>query len=176
MTAVNAITGRAGDRAPASAVGTAPPARRNRVRAPRSAPPEPSHLAYLLHRTTQRMRSEGELLAGDVERLRASEARLLDLLPPDGARLTELSNQLGISKQALGQLAVRLTEAGFVEVSPDPADRRARLLRRTVRGDDYREAARAALDSVEERWRSEVGAKRYATFRAVLRELVADEH
>lgn len=146
-------------------------ARVNRKPASGAEPEPPEHLAYLLHRVVRRMRAEGERHSGGTAPLRASESRLLDLLPPDGARLTELSGQLGISKQGLGQLAAQLAAQGYVEIGADPGDRRARLVRRTPSGDAYRATARAALVAVEEQWRAAVGARRYATFRAVLREL-----
>lgn len=77
-----------------------------------------------------------------------------------------------ISKQGLGQVTTRLAESGYVDVSPDPADKRAKLVRRTPLGDRVRRAMRTTIAEVEQRWCHEVGADRYATFRHVLRELV----
>jgi DNA-binding MarR family transcriptional regulator len=85
--------------------------------------------------------------------------------------MTDIALHDRITKQALGQLAGQLTDRGFVEVVADPADRRARVIRRTARGDRARRSARAAMNAVEQRWRAEVGEDRYAIFRDVLGEL-----
>jgi DNA-binding MarR family transcriptional regulator len=62
-----------------------------------------------------------------------------------------------------------------VELSADPADKRAKRVRRTPRGDEIVLAVRDLLDATEERWRAEVGPQRYAIFREVLEELVDEQ-
>ena len=132
---------------------------------------QPDHLAYLLHVATRRLRSEAEGAVTALP-LQAAQARLLDLIPPDGGRVTDLAQRMQVSKQALGQLAAQLTASGYVGISPDPADKRAKLIRRTPAGDSTCQAMRNAIAAVEDRWRDDVGAERYATFRAVLQALV----
>jgi DNA-binding MarR family transcriptional regulator len=51
-----------------------------------------------------------------------------------GQRVSELLATLGISKQALHGPLRQLVEAGLIEVTPDPDDRRGRLLSLTERG------------------------------------------
>lgn len=132
----------------------------------------PDHLAYLLHTAIRRMRAEAEANAPDgVPRLQAAQARLLDLIPPQGGRATDLSQRLGVSKQGLGPLVTQLANRGYVEVTQDPGDRRARVIRRTPDGDRVRQQLRDLLAEVEDQWRRDVGSDRYATFRAVLAEL-----
>jgi DNA-binding MarR family transcriptional regulator len=154
--------------------GTATPA------VPEAATAGPDHLAYLLHAATRRLRSEGEAAgrAGGPDRrgeepLQAAQARLLDLIPDDGGRLTDLAAAMRISKQGLGQLAVQLAQGGYVELGPDPADRRARRVVRTPLGDRRQRLMRAVIGEVEQRWSEQVGPERYAVFLEVLRELVA---
>lgn len=131
------------------------------------------HLAYLLHMATRRLRAEAESITADtVTPLRAAQARLLDLIPECGGRVTDLAAHVRVSKQGLGQLAQQLADRGLVEMSPDPADRRARVVRRTANGDQAARVMRDVIAVVEDRWRAEVGAERYATFRDVLAELV----
>lgn len=65
---------------------------------------------------------------------RASHGRLLPLLDAGTARLTELSQRLGVSKQAAGQLVEELESEGLLQREADPADRRARRVRLTPRG------------------------------------------
>ena len=93
----------------------------------------PGHLAYLLHMTTRRLRAEAENAAAATPPLQAAQARLLDLIPSGGGRLTDLALKMRISKQGLGQLATSLAQAELVEILPDPADKRAKIIRRTPR-------------------------------------------
>jgi len=86
--------------------------------------------------------------------------------------VVDLTGELRVSKQGLGQIVAQLAAGGYVETVPDPADRRAKLIRRTARGDEVTRTIRALVTRVEARWRREVGAERYAVFRAVLSELI----
>ncbi|HEY6423549.1 MAG TPA: hypothetical protein VIY28_09960 [Pseudonocardiaceae bacterium] len=54
-----------------------------------------------------------------------------------------------ISKQGLGQIATQLAEGGYIEMSPDPADRRAKLVCRTPLGDHVRQTMRTVIADVE---------------------------
>ena len=144
-----------------------------------AATPGPRHIGHLLWATMRRARVDGlALLAGDeavAGPLSASHARLLDQLPapPAGSRVTELATRTRITKQALGQLAAQLADRGYVEMIPDPSDRRAKLIGCTPRGERARRAVHAAAATLEERWRAEVGDDRYTVFREVLSELGA---
>ena len=123
-------------------------------------------------RSLQRARADGlALLADDPDvtgPLTAAHARLLDHLPPGGARVTELAGSVRITKQALGQIAGQLADRGYVEIVADPSDGRARLIRCTPRGERARDAIHTIAERLEDRWRAEVGEARYAVFREVL--------
>jgi DNA-binding MarR family transcriptional regulator len=136
---------------------------------------EPGHIGHLLRAALQRARVDGmDLIAADPDvtgPLTASHARLLDHLPAQGARVTDLAARMRITKQALGQLAGQLADRGFVEIVADPGDRRAKLIRCSPRGERTRRAVHTTAAAVEDRWRAEVGDARYAVFREVLAEL-----
>jgi DNA-binding MarR family transcriptional regulator len=137
--------------------------------------PGSRHIGHLLWTALQRARADGlALIAADAEvigPLSASHARLLDQLPPEGARVTELAARTRITKQALGQLAAQLADRGYVEMVPDPRDKRAKLIRCTPRGERARHALRATAATLERQWQAQVGESRYAVFREVLAEL-----
>lgn len=136
---------------------------------------QPDHLAYLLHMATRRLRAEAEADPSEaVPPLPAAQARLLDLIPPHGGRVTDLAREMHISKQGLGQLTTQLADLGLVEVTTDPADRRAKLVRRTPDGDRTQHTMRRTIGALEDRWAEEVGHDRYATLRSALRQLVTD--
>lgn len=102
--------------------------------------------------------------------MRGSHARLLHLVPPDGARPSELA-QGWISKQAVGQRIREMLEAGLVTVEPDPQDGRANIVRRTPEGDLTMTLVMRELATLETELAAAVGPRRYRTFRAVLDEL-----
>ena len=104
--------------------------------------------------------------------MRASHARLLHLVPPDGARPSELARGW-ISKQAVGKRIQEMVEAGLVTVGPDPRDGRASVVRRTAEGDRTLALILHEVAGLEAELAREVGDRRYRTFRAVLDELAS---
>jgi len=69
-------------------------------------------------------------------------------LTADGARLTELAQRAGLTKQAMGALVTQCEAWGMVTRVPDAADARARQIRFTAAGlawlEAYSEAAAQA--------------------------------
>lgn len=139
----------------------------------RGAEKRPDHLAYLLNRINRRLAAEAVPPADLSAALTVAQARILDVIPAPGCRIADLTGELRISKQGLGQLVAQLVAGGYLESVADPADGRAKLVRRTARGDEVVRTIRTLLARVEARWRREIGAERYAVFREVLSELVA---
>ncbi len=133
----------------------------------------PSHLAQHLNRVNRRLRSEA-VPPADFTELSVAQVRLLDVIPADGCRIVDLSAELRVSSQGLGQLVKHLEREGYLSLAPDPTDRRAKLLHRTAAGDKVVAQVAALLDSVEQTWRAEIGPTRFDTFREVLAELAAE--
>ena len=123
----------------------------------------------------QRFGADMARLVGDLRRgFRGSYGRILDLIEDGGTRPSALAQGATISKQAVGQRIRELADRGWVELRPDPSDGRAVLVHRTVEGAQVRRRLRQAIDALEAEWAAEVGADRYAVFRAVLDELGQD--
>lgn len=62
----------------------------------------------------------------------------------EGIRLTELAEKAGITKQAMSELVIDLEGLGYLMRTPDPSDRRAKLIGFTDKGRAaVREAAHA---------------------------------
>ena len=55
-------------------------------------------------------------------------------LPADGARLTELAKNAGMTKQSMGELVDELVRLGYLVRFADPEDRRAKIVLRAERG------------------------------------------
>ena len=129
-----------------------------------------AHAAVLGERLLRLVREA--LGAQDWGGLRPVHFRLLSYLSPGGSTVTELSGQLWMTKQAVGQFVTQLQGSGHVEVRSDPADRRRRIVVRTPHGDRSVDAVNAAMADVERQWAELVGPPRYAEFRAVLEQIV----
>ena len=67
-------------------------------------------------------------------RLRINFEPYIVLTAARGARLSEIAQQLGISRQAANQAANQIEAAGYVRRCADPSDGRAKLLIHTARG------------------------------------------
>jgi DNA-binding MarR family transcriptional regulator len=96
---------------------------------------------------------------------------VLAYLDEDGIRATELARLTGRHKQVVGRLVDELEQLGYVERRPDPADRRAKLIVPTKRGLEQMRQADQIVAEIERRHAQAAGARTYADFRNVLREL-----
>lgn len=86
--------------------------------------------------------------------------RLLPHLTIEGVRPTELARRVDVSKQAVGQALADLQSRGFVELVPDPADGRARLVRLTPDGAAAYDHGRGVLAFFEQALVARVGQTR----------------
>jgi DNA-binding MarR family transcriptional regulator len=105
---------------------------------------------------------------------RGRQGRLLQLIPAGGQRLSELASRARVTKQALGQMVAALEDAGMVVTTVDPADGRARIVRRTAQGDAALARIEHSIARVEERLRAEIGPRRYAAMVDAMRRLGDD--
>jgi DNA-binding MarR family transcriptional regulator len=134
----------------------------------------PDHIARWLEEVTRRMRAElGARGLRDFPELRGSHRRLLQMIPKQGIRITDLALLAGMTKQALGEFVDWLEQAGFVASGRDPADGRVRLVTRTALGDAAADTAQRAIEAVEQAWREQLGAERYEAMKQAMREIGA---
>lgn len=66
--------------------------------------------------------------------LRPAHSGLLRHIGADGARVVQLADRAGMTKQSMAYLAESLAQLGYVAVGPDPSDGRAKLVVLTDRG------------------------------------------
>jgi DNA-binding MarR family transcriptional regulator len=88
-------------------------------------------------------------------------------------RMRHLATQTGMSKQAMGELIDEIEANGYIERQNDPADRRARLIVFTAKGQRAYEEAFAVLGEMERDYAATVGKSRYSQTRTALDELVS---
>jgi DNA-binding MarR family transcriptional regulator len=90
---------------------------------------------------------------------------------PDGMRPSELATRMRVTKQALNYLLRDLERMGYIELVPDPRDRRARLIRLTERGRSAVPVVRGAVAEAQREWAARLGEERFAELIELLVEL-----
>jgi DNA-binding MarR family transcriptional regulator len=89
--------------------------------------------------------------------LRPAHTALFPHLSLEGTRMTALAEKMGVTKQAVSQIAAELEQAGVLCRIPDPSDGRAKLVRFTAEGYDALLAGFDALHEVEDELAAELG-------------------
>jgi DNA-binding MarR family transcriptional regulator len=110
--------------------------------------------------------------AGPGLELRPSHTRLLPHIDREGTRLVELARRLGVTKQAVGQLVAELERLGALELVPDPADGRAKLVRFTARGLGAIRHGLGVLRELETELERRIGRAHMSALRRALPELL----
>ena len=104
--------------------------------------------------------------------LRPRHAPVVAFLDEDGVRATELARLAGFHKQVVGRLVDELEELGIVERTPDPADRRAKLVVPTAKGIAAVRDTDEIVAGIESRHAQAIGVKTYAAFRDAMLDVV----
>ena len=80
----------------------------------------------------------------------------------------DLPSGLGVTKQAVSQVVDTLVTRGYLERSPDPADRRRIVLELTARGREAVDAAVRAVDEIDRQLRERVSPAQIDAMRTAL--------
>ena len=116
-----------------------------------------------------------ELAQSEYSDIRATHGCVFRFVREDGMRLTRLAELAGITKQSAGEIVDDLAKRGYVERTPDPADKRAKLITLTDRGREAQATGFALFADVERRWIERYGAERWEAMRDLLEEIVTAE-
>jgi DNA-binding MarR family transcriptional regulator len=111
------------------------------------------------------------IAASGHEAVRAPHGNVFAFLDKDGTQVSELARRAQVTKQSMAELVAHLERHGYVERVPDPADRRAKLVRATPRGREVYAVARAAIADIERDWTERLGAAKMRRLRELLAEL-----
>lgn len=98
-----------------------------------------------------------------------AQSLLLSNIAAGEHRAARLARNLGVSRQAISQMLADMESRGLIMVSPDPDDRRARIVNFHPDADGLRETARRALAELEEELGRRIGGKSLASLRDILR-------
>lgn len=133
----------------------------------------PENLAILLRQPFRVMSEQliAMLAAHGHPEIRYAHGSVFEYLDDAGTRVSALAERAGMTKQAMAQLVAHLEEHGYVERVPDPADRRAKLVRTTAQGRAVFALVREFVAEVESRLTERLGEARLKRLRALLLEL-----
>ncbi len=116
-----------------------------------------------------------EMRAADYPWFGRAQANVLGHMERDGTPQGLLVERLGLSKQAVQQLIDDLVTRGLVERVPDPADRRARIIRFTDRGLAMLTDANRIKRRIERRLMDRLGKKDQQTLARLLARLTESD-
>jgi DNA-binding MarR family transcriptional regulator len=135
-------------------------------------PEEPNTglLLYIPYRCLENRVIDALTRAGYTD-ITTAQMKIAQRIGPEGTRLTDLAEQAQVTKQTAGFLVDQLEKAGWVERVPDPADKRARLVRFAARGREALPVAAAAVAEVEAEWAAHLGKQRMTQLRRILTQL-----
>lgn len=97
------------------------------------------------------------IAARGLEPLSRTESLIMLLTAAGVTRPTEISKSLGLSRQAINQTINQLVEKRLVVLSPDPADRRCKVVEFSEDGGDMRRNGREILAALEAHLRRNLG-------------------
>lgn len=135
--------------------------------------PNTATLISLAHLLVSRRVSEGVAAAGHP--VKPSYGAVFAQVGPQGSRLTELARGAQMSPQAMGELVDELESLGYVVRTPDPRDRRAKLIVLTDSGRRCAAAGRDSVGALERDIIDTLGPRGHAQLRSMLRQLL-DHH
>jgi DNA-binding MarR family transcriptional regulator len=105
---------------------------------------------------------------GDI---RPAHSKVFEVIQGTGSRVTDMAADASMTKQAMQYLVDDLEHLGYAERIPDPADRRAKLIRLTPRGRECVVIAREAFAATEAEWTNKFGVAEMEQLRNLLAEL-----
>lgn len=112
------------------------------------------------------------LAAVDCEDMPRNGSYVVGAIARNGTPLGEVIPQLGVSKQAAGQLVDTLVSRGYLSREPDPEDRRKLRIALTERGEMAAAEGRRAVEAVDEELQRRIGEQRLRDARIALAALI----
>jgi DNA-binding MarR family transcriptional regulator len=92
---------------------------------------------------------------------------------PEGSRLTQLAHGANITPQSMGQIIDELEAMGYVVRTPDPDDRRAKLIKLTATGTKVVQQGVTTIRGIEDSLVGLLGERDYRKLRTLLGKILA---
>jgi DNA-binding MarR family transcriptional regulator len=136
----------------------------------------PENLAILLREPLRVLNEKltARLAANGHPEVRLPHGNVFQYLDDAGTTVSVLAERAQLTKQAMAQLVAHLEAQGYVERVPDPADRRAKLVRTTPRGQAVFTIVRDFVADTDARLDRALGVAKMRRLRALLEELNAE--
>lgn len=106
------------------------------------------------------------------EDIRVAHGAVFRNISSEGSRVTDLAARAGMTKQSMAELVAYLQERGYVELEPDPDDRRGKLVKLTETGWAVFRTLSEASNGFEAQCSRLVGEAKWEELKSLLRELV----
>ncbi len=110
--------------------------------------------------------------ARGFEDFKPSDGAALRNVPLDGCKLSEIAARAHMTKQGMSLLVRELEGRGYLEVMPDPDDRRARRVALTSKGRGLLKAGRETYAELREEWILRLGARGFRQLERLLDRVV----
>lgn len=104
-------------------------------------------------------------------RLTYAHNAVFSTLQVEGSRASDMAAVAGITRQSMGEIVRGLVDLGLVEMRPDPADKRAKIVAYTPLGLEVAGAGFQHIIDLEQQFAEEFG-EDYETARRVLSRIV----
>jgi DNA-binding MarR family transcriptional regulator len=114
------------------------------------------------------------LAADGMKDLRLADGVVFQHLIEQPRSITEIARRIEVTQQAASKAVADLERRGYVTGARDPADRRARLIALTARGERAIARARRHRADLERELADRFGARRTTAARRLLLEIVAE--
>ncbi|MDN5718061.1 MAG: MarR family transcriptional regulator [Janibacter sp.] len=118
---------------------------------------------------------EGRLRASEIDGLSlAHSTNVLRHLSEGPRRARDIVDRCGVTKQAVSQQIAHLERNGFVVVSRDEEDQRARIVALTTKGECAQVVVHRLFEEVESDWAGRIGDDAAAALRQALTDLLGE--
>ncbi len=100
-----------------------------------------------------------------------SHLNVLRHLDNRGMKISLLAQDAALSKQLVGRIVKELVEKGYLKISPDTSDGRAKFVCYTEKGRSLIKAATRVVTEIEHGYEKQLGSSEYQRFRKQLSQL-----
>lgn len=107
--------------------------------------------------------------------VRSAHGAVFQYLDDTGTTVSTLADRAQMTKQAMAELVLHLEKQGYVTRTPDPRDRRAKLVIPTTRGREVVDIAQSLVPELEERLGQLLGPDRVQYLRTDLETILSTE-
>jgi len=129
-----------------------------------------ARLIYITYRYFNEWTQKQWTLDGWKE-MRPEHWRLISIISIEAVSNNELAKRARVSKQAMSKMVNDLVAFGYVDVEPDPADSRAKIISISKKGVDFLEYLGPCGQGLEEKFHAIIGTKKTEQLITIMAEL-----